>query len=184
TTPRPPAGPRGARVPAAACSRSFIHIRDIPGVDASRFSGNYEIHSDLSANLVSLSQGLVQINESINIGGTTRTQESQFLRHVQIKSACGDIYAGVPAPSNACNSTGHAAGRAIDLDIRHRYICTPNGVNIPRFMYDHGWARLCVERWHYEPLEDHRTGLHPSVSGTQCFGSGTDDLNSVHESGC
>ncbi|HTK04794.1 MAG TPA: pilin [Candidatus Eisenbacteria bacterium] len=186
STPRPPgpAAPRGASVPAAACSRSFVHIRDIPGVDGSRFTGNYQIHTDLSANLVSLSQGLAQINERINVGGTTRTQESQFLRHVQIVSACASIYAGVPAPSNACNSSGHAAGRAIDLNIGGRQLCTTHGVNIPRFMYDHGWARLCVERWHYEPLEDHRSGLHGSVNGTQCFGSGTDDMNSVHESGC
>lgn len=173
----------GTNVPAAACSRDFVRIRDIPGIVATSFDApGHQIHRELSANLVALSQAIAEMHEVINIGGTTRTQDAQFRRHVQIKSACGDGSIGVPAPSNRCAATGHAAGRAIDMNIGGRHLCTRGGVNIPQLMNRLGWTRLCIERWHYEVSSDHPRGLQASPrsgAGIQCFGGGNDDLNSL-----
>ncbi len=167
----------GTDIPAAACVRNFIKISSVSGVNADSFKGSWhDIHADLGPNMVELSKALTAHNAILNIGDTTRTQTGQFYRHAQIAASCGNRPAGAPAPSNSCKKTGHAPGRAIDLNIDGSNCKMKDGTYIANFMEEHGWVRLCMEAWHYEIRADHPSGLKDSVHGSHCFGGGADDL--------
>ncbi len=169
----------GTAVPAAACTRDFMRIDKIPGINLSAFKGGKTsllINSALSQNLVELSQAVAERGSVMEISDTTRTQEGQFGRYAEITAACGNRYAGVPAPSNSCCATGHASGRAMDMKIDGSVCKMKDKVYVPAFMEQHGWVRLCVETWHYEIQLDHPSGNRESVGGSHCFFLGGDLL--------
>ena len=166
---------QASRGRAANCAREMMLISDIPGINLNKLEGGgHRVHPAIAVKLRETVNNLPGTGK-LHISDTTRTQSAQARRNIQIEAACGQIYAGVPRPGNGCGQTGHAAGLAIDLSYSGNYCRLSNGQSFPLYMSSKGWSRLCVESWHYEPSELHRS-LHPSVGGSQCFGSGNDDL--------